>query len=137
MNVFLSKSLKETRNFAKNFAKNLKSGQIFALIGEVGCGKTEFVRGVLEELSPQTSVSSPTFSIVNDYQTPNFTIYHFDFYRIKNTAELFETGFEEYLSKDAVVFIEWADMYPEALPARCKTVKFEAVGKNSRKITFF
>ncbi|MCL1947206.1 MAG: tRNA (adenosine(37)-N6)-threonylcarbamoyltransferase complex ATPase subunit type 1 TsaE [Chitinivibrionia bacterium] len=135
MNVFLSKSLKETRNFAKNFAKTLKKGQIFALIGEVGCGKTEFVRGVLEELSPQTSISSPTFSIVNTYKTANFIIYHFDFYRIKNINELFETGFDEYLSQDAIVFIEWANMYSEAIPAHCKTIKFEAIEENLRKIT--
>jgi tRNA threonylcarbamoyladenosine biosynthesis protein TsaE len=136
MSVFLSNSVKETRDFAKNFAKKLSAGEVFALIGEVGCGKTEFVRGVLEELSPQTVVSSPTFSIINAYETAKFMIYHFDFYRIKKIDELFEIGFEEYLSKDAVVFIEWADMFPEALGESCKEIIFEALGENERKIFY-
>jgi len=136
MSIFLSNSVEDTRNFGKNFAKNIKKGQVFALNGEVGCGKTEFVRGVMEELSPQTTVSSPTFSVVNSYKCKNFTVYHFDFYRIKNIDELFEIGFEEYLSKDNVVFIEWADMFPQALSENAETLNFEAIGENERKITF-
>ena len=135
MSVFLSNSVEDTRNFGKNFAKNIKSGQVFALNGEVGCGKTTFLRGVMEELSPEAVVSSPTFSVVNSYKCANFTVFHFDFYRIKNIDELFEIGFEEYFSDDSVVFIEWADMFEQALGKHTE-IKFEAIGENERKITF-
>jgi len=135
MSVFLSNSVEDTKNFGKNFAKTIKSGQVFALNGEVGCGKTTFLRGVMEELSPETLVSSPTFSVVNSYKCANFTVFHFDFYRIKNIDELFEIGFEEYFSDDSVVFIEWADMFEQALGKHTE-IKFEAIGENERKITF-
>ena len=136
-----SDSKEETQNFGREFAKNLRGGQVFALVGEVGCGKTEFVRGILAGIAadnpqfPEIVVSSPTFSIVNSYETPKFNIYHFDFYRIKNVNELFEIGFDEYFTENSVVFIEWADMFLEALPKNFETIKFEATGENERKIT--
>lgn len=133
--IFNSNSKEKTQDFGRNFAKKLHGGQVFALIGEVGCGKTEFVRGVLSELAPEIVVSSPTFSIVNAYETKNFTVYHFDFYRIKNVDELFEIGIDEYFSDNSVVFIEWADMFLQALPKNFETIKFEAVGENKRNIT--
>jgi len=129
-----SNSAKETQDFGRKFAKNLRGGQVYALIGEVGCGKTEFVRGILAEIAPEIVVSSPTFSIVNSYETKNFTVYHFDFYRIKNINELFEIGFDEYFSDNSVVLIEWADMFPQALPKGFETIKFEATGESERRI---
>jgi len=136
MPVFLSSSAEDTRNFGKKFSKSVKGGQIFALSGEVGCGKTEFMRGVIEELSPDAIVSSPTFSIVNRYECADFTVCHFDFYRIKTVEELFEIGFEEYLSPNTAVFVEWADMYPQALGKNAKTISFECVAENLRRIGF-
>ena len=130
----VSDSVSDTRNLGKKLAKSLKKGQVFALNGDVGCGKTEFVRGVMAELNPEISVSSPTFSIVNSYETPNFTVYHFDFYRIKNINEFVEIGFDEYLSGDAVVFIEWAQMFENVLGKNYETINFSAVSQNSRKI---
>jgi len=129
-----SNSREETQQYGKDFAKKLNGGQVFALIGEVGCGKTEFVRGVLSEVAPEIVVSSPTFSIVNSYETKNFTIYHFDFYRIKNINELFEIGFDEYFTENSVVFIEWADMFLGILPKGFETIKFEAISENERQI---
>lgn len=131
-----SDSKEETQQFGKDFAKKLNGGQVFALVGNVGCGKTEFVRGILSEIAPDVVVSSPTFSIVNSYETKNFTVYHFDFYRIKNINELFEIGFDEYFSENSVVLIEWADMFLEALPKVFETIKFEEISENERKISF-
>jgi tRNA threonylcarbamoyladenosine biosynthesis protein TsaE len=130
----ISGSVSDTRNFGKKLAKSLKKGQVFALNGDVGCGKTEFVRGVMAELNPEISVSSPTFSIVNSYKTPNLTVYHFDFYRIKNINEFVEIGFDEYLNGDSVVFIEWAQMFENVLGKNYETINFSAVSQNSRKI---
>ena len=131
-----SNSKEETQLFGREFAKKLQGGQVFALVGEVGCGKTEFVRGVLAEIAAEIVVSSPTFSIVNSYETAKFNIYHFDFYRIKNINELFEIGFDEYFTENSVVFIEWADMFPQALPKGFETIKFEALSENEREISF-
>ncbi|MDR0303646.1 MAG: tRNA (adenosine(37)-N6)-threonylcarbamoyltransferase complex ATPase subunit type 1 TsaE [Chitinispirillales bacterium] len=130
----ISDSVSDTRNFGKKLAKSLKKGQIFALNGNVGCGKTEFIRGVLSELNPEISVLSPTFSIVNSYETKNFTIHHFDFYRIKNAEEFIEIGFDEYLNENSVVFVEWAQMFKNVLGENCETVNFSAISENSRKI---
>jgi tRNA threonylcarbamoyladenosine biosynthesis protein TsaE len=134
MAVFLSKSVQETQDFGRKFAKNLRGGKVFALNGDVGCGKTEFVRGVLAELNPEISVLSPTFSIVNSYETKNLTIHHFDFYRIKNIDELIEIGFYEYLNENSVVFVEWAQMFENVLGKNYETISFTTVSKNSRKI---
>jgi len=136
MSVFNSNSAEETRNFGRSFALTLRKSQVFALNGEVGCGKTEFVRGIIEALNPQITVSSPTFSIVNTYDCEKFTVHHFDFYRIKHSDELFETGFDECVSSDAVVFIEWADMYPEILPKRTRIINFKSRGETLREISF-
>jgi len=130
----ISGSVYDTRNLGKKLAKSLKKGQVFALNGDVGCGKTEFVRGVMAELNPEISVSSPTFSIVNSYETKSFIVYHFDFYRIKNIDEFVEIGFDEYLSGDAVVFVEWAQMFESVLGKNYETINFSAVSQFSRKI---
>jgi len=130
----ISASVSDTRNFGKKLAKSLKKGQVFALNGDVGCGKTEFVRGVMAQLNPEISVSSPTFSIVNFYETKNFIVYHFDFYRIKNIDEFVEIGFDEYLSGDAVVFVEWAQMFENVLGKNYEAINFSAVSQNVRKI---
>lgn len=116
LETYLSKSPEETLNFAKNFAKKIKPGDIIALNGNLGTGKTIFVKGICEAFDAKTNPLSPTFSIVNEYQG-TFTIYHFDFYRIKNYAELFDIGIEDYFNEeDSISIIEWANMFNEILP---------------------
>ena len=130
----ISNSIAQTHDLGAKFAENLKKGQVFALVGNVGCGKTEFVRGVLSKLNPDISVSSPTFSIVNSYETKNFSVHHFDFYRIKHINEFSEVGFEEYSDGNSVVFVEWADMFYEVLGKDYETIKFTAISQTERKI---
>lgn len=132
----VSASVCETYNLGEKFAKTLKKKQRFALNGDVGSGKTEFVRGVLSNLNPEISVSSPTFSIVNSYETKNFVVHHFDFYRIKNIYEFVELGFEEYLNENSVVFVEWAQMFPEILGKNWETINFTSISQNERRIEF-
>ena len=118
-------SPQETRAFGAKLTRETKRGDIYALTGSLGSGKTEFVRGFVAALSADAPVCSPSFTIVNTYRTGTFTIHHFDFYRIKNPDELIEIGFHEYINNDAVCFIEWADMFPEAIPDKAKCIRFE------------
>jgi tRNA threonylcarbamoyladenosine biosynthesis protein TsaE len=81
------------------------------------------------------AIRSPTFSIVNTYETLDYNIYHFDFYRLKNAAELVEIGYDEYINSNGVCLIEWADMFPEAIPEGAITIRFADKGENKRLIT--
>ena len=127
-------SVEQTRAFGARLAKAAKPGDIFALNGDLGCGKTELVRGFVLGIAPGVSVQSPTFSIVNVYNTPRFFVYHFDFYRLCEVGELDQTGFEEYISSDGVCLIEWADMFAQVLPENTLSVRLLDTGIYTRRI---
>lgn len=124
----------ETQNIGRKISKILLPGDIFALNGDLGSGKTELVRGVMLELNSSEIVRSPSFSLVNSYNAPNFQINHFDFYRLSASDELFEIGYEEYINPDSVCFIEWAEMFKDALPKDIKTINFIKAEENYRVI---
>lgn len=113
--VYNSNSPKETKNIAKAFAKELKSGDVLALRGDLGVGKTAFVQGLCETLGVCEAISSPTFTIVNCYDA-KIPIYHFDVYRINDCDEMYEIGYEEYVYGDGVTVIEWPEKIEEILP---------------------
>lgn len=116
-------------------AKEARKGSIYALVGEIGAGKTAFVRGFAKGFGVDT-VSSPTFTIVNEY-AGSLPLYHFDVYRINSIRELENTGFEEYFYGDGVTLVEWADMIFEALPANAVLISFErdaSLGEDFRRI---
>ncbi|MBD3321828.1 MAG: tRNA (adenosine(37)-N6)-threonylcarbamoyltransferase complex ATPase subunit type 1 TsaE [Chitinivibrionales bacterium] len=119
-----SRSVEETRSIGAAEAKETQPGDIFALIGELGAGKTEFVRGFAACCSPDARVQSPSFTILKIYEAPLFPIYHFDFYRLSHSDELIEIGFADYIDSDGVCLIEWADKFPGVIPARAKTIRF-------------
>lgn len=105
----------DTENFANLFAKEIVAGDVIVLNGNLGAGKTFFVKNTLKFFGI-TNVNSPTFAIVNEYEG-KFKFYHFDFYRINNVTELYDIGFNDYLTDtDSVTFIEWGNIYPEVLP---------------------
>ena len=104
MYKFISKSEEDTINFANDFAKNLKVGDIIILSGELGSGKTKFTQGVLKYFGLENEISSPTFTIVNEYNTKNTNIYHFDLYRLSDIDEFYAIGGEEYLSNGICIF---------------------------------
>jgi tRNA threonylcarbamoyladenosine biosynthesis protein TsaE len=130
----ISNSVEETRNVGAKVARTAGPGDVFALVGELGSGKTEFARGFVEALAGHAAVRSPTFSIVNIHGSPDFPIYHFDFYRLKKKEELVEIGFYEYAASDGVTLIEWADLFPEVLPPEAKRIRFIDKGNNERHI---
>src|SRR5512140_2451507 len=117
-------SEEETISSGARFARRLSAGQIVALIGELGSGKTRFIKGVCLGLGVKEHVASPTFTIVNEYLGDTLPVYHFDFYRMKSPRELREIGFDEYLDGSGVCLIEWADRVIEMLPPRRYEVRF-------------
>src|SRR5699024_5745971 len=98
MNTYISQKEQDTINFAENFAKNLKVGDIIVLSGELGSGKTKFVQGVLKHFGLENEISSPTFTIVNEYNSEKINIYHFDVYRLADSDEFYAMGGDEYFS---------------------------------------
>ncbi len=117
-------SPEETRELGAKLAKQTTEGMVYGLVGSLGSGKTEFVRGFVAALSSDVVVRSPSFSLVNTYNTDVLTIHHFDFYRLVNMHELFEIGFSEYVTDNAVCLIEWADMFTEILPENTRYIRF-------------
>ena len=133
---YISKTEKDTINFAKTYAKSLKNGDILLLDGDLGAGKTVFVKGLVQALSTKNIVAvSPTFTIVNEYDT-NPKIYHFDFYRIKSEDELVAIGIEEYLYGDGICVIEWPERAPNIVAGlETKLIKIIKT-KEGRKIEY-
>ena len=120
--VFLSKSVEETKRLAAEFAGKLKRGETVALFGDVGAGKTHFVQGMAEKLCPGAHVTSPTFTIVNEYDGGRLPLFHFDMYRLGSADELFEIGWEDYLGRGGVCAVEWSENVAEALEGDCVRV---------------
>ncbi|MBR0351526.1 MAG: tRNA (adenosine(37)-N6)-threonylcarbamoyltransferase complex ATPase subunit type 1 TsaE [Clostridia bacterium] len=113
----------ETKQFAKEFASKLKKGDVIVLTGELGSGKTKFTEGVLEFFNLQDEISSPTFTIVNEYNTPTVPIYHFDVYRLEDVDEFLAIGGEEYFDK-GICIIEWGEMIKDVLPKKYIHITF-------------
>lgn len=113
---FISNCENDTKTFAKNLAKILKVKDIVVLTGELGSGKTKFVEGFLSYFNLQNEISSPTFTIVNEYQNNDISIYHFDVYRLNDSSEFYEIGGEEYFEK-GICLIEWGELIQDVLPS--------------------
>ena len=135
MQSLICKNENETREFAKNLASILKKGDVIVLSGELGAGKTKFVEGILEHFNLQDEISSPTFTIVNEYQNDEINIYHFDLYRLSDIYEFENIGGEEYFNKGICIF-EWGELIEDILPNDYIKIKFERIGNedNYRKL---
>lgn len=133
--IVQTKNSDETAAAAQQLAAELQAGDVILLRGEMGAGKTVFAGGLCRALGVQEYVTSPTFTVVNEYEGKAFPIFHFDMYRIEDEAELLEIGFDEYLQSGAVCIIEWPQNVESSLPHKRIEVKIEKVGENERKIT--
>lgn len=129
----ISRSLFETEKLAKKLASKLKGDEIIALYGDLGVGKTAFTRAVASFFGLESEVSSPTFSLVNEYSNEKIRICHFDMYRIKTFEDLESTGFFDYIG-NAVLIIEWSENIEEYLPQNVIKIKFSKCGENARNI---
>ena len=108
--IFYSDSLANTYTIATNFCKELQVGNIIVLEGELGVGKTEFVRAICKNIGINDIITSPTFTLINKYNSEFANVYHIDLYRIKSRDELLWVGFQELFdTKDAIFFVEWAE----------------------------
>ena len=114
----ISRSQAETVAFGKEFSRKLMRGDVVAMYGDLGSGKTHFVKGVCEGVGIHANVTSPTFTILNEYFDGSLPIFHFDCYRLRSSADLDEIGFDEYIYDNGVCLVEWADVIQEKLPAR-------------------
>lgn len=117
MKKIISESPEATAKFAYDFAKTLKSGDVVCLDGDLGVGKTAFVQGLAKGLGIDDYISSPTFTIVNEYNAP-LPLYHFDVYRIGDSEEMYDIGFDEYIFGDGVCVIEWSANISDILPEK-------------------
>ena len=121
--TFVSKSPEETEALGEKLTKVLKPGQVVAFFGDMGMGKTVFVRGMSRGVGGSEYVSSPTFSLVNEYGG-NPPLVHFDMYRISTWDDLYTTGFFDYIDLGAVLAVEWSENIENALPEDCIRVEF-------------
>ena len=121
---FTSHNSEETMNFAFNLASKLNVGDVVVLSGELGAGKTKFTEGFLKYFGLDNEISSPTFSIVNEYKKNDLNIYHFDVYRLEDVDEFYAIGGEEYFSS-GICIIEWGEIIEDALPQNCIRINFE------------
>lgn len=129
----------ETGNFGKELAENLEAGDVIALIGNLGTGKTALTSYIARGLGIKERVNSPTFTIVKEYRNGRLPLYHFDVYRVNDYDELFNIGADEYFYGKGVCVIEWADLIEEILPENTKFIYIEygeAEGERIYKCTF-
>jgi tRNA threonylcarbamoyladenosine biosynthesis protein TsaE len=158
--TFISNSPDETEAFGRRFAENLKPGDVLALTGELGSGKTQFVKGLAAGLGAATAATSPTFTLIHEYSGGDLPVYHFDFFRLEDrqrsrrepgdvdgkareglragtranqSAE--RLGLDDYFFGDGVSVIEWADKFSDLIPETARWISFETKSETQRAIT--
>jgi tRNA threonylcarbamoyladenosine biosynthesis protein TsaE len=134
--TYESNSVEETEAIAGRLVARLRGGDVLALEGDLGAGKTQFVRGLVRALGgdPRT-VSSPTYVLLHVYNTQSLTIYHLDAYRVHGAGAFEQIGFEELLEQGGIVVVEWPSRVPELLPKTTIRIRIETTGETARQIT--
>lgn len=126
----------ETRAFGEQLAKQLEPGDVVALHGDLGAGKTQLVKGACAALGiDPAAVSSPTFTIINEYHGGRLPVYHVDAYRVEDPAEFFEFGYEDYFFGTGVCFIEWPERVADLIPADALRLRLTHLGGDRRRIS--
>ena len=136
--VIETRSAEETFEYAKSLGEKAKAGDVYCLTGDLGTGKTVFAQGFAAGVGVTDTVNSPTFTIVQVYEDGRIPFYHFDVYRIGDSEEMYEIGFEEYVYGEGVCLIEWAELIEDILPDKYTKVLIEKDmnrGADHRKIT--
>ena len=132
---FISHSALDTQSFAESLAQTFSGGETLLLVGEMGAGKTHFVKGLAKGLGIDEVITSPTFALHNVY-SGRLTLNHFDFYRIDDSEEVAILGLDEFFhDPNGVAAIEWSESVADLLPKHCITVSIEKLDDNTRKIT--
>ena len=128
-------TLDEIEDVAKSLINKINGVNIILLKGELGTGKTTLIKSILKNLGIEENITSPTFSIVNQYSTSNLLINHFDLYRVKSLKELDVIGFEEYLDNEGITFIEWPKIAMSKISYRYIEIYIKFIDEKSREIT--
>ena len=126
---FTSKSIQDTMQLAENIESEKFPGMIICLEGELGSGKTVFVKGFAQSLGIEETITSPTFTLVKEYNNSEMPLYHMDVYRAENTESI---GLEDYFNKDAISIIEWADLIEDHLPKERLQIRFKIIDEDTR-----
>jgi len=127
---------KETRAIGRELSLALRENSVIGLSGDLGAGKTEFVRGIAEGLGATDPVTSPTFTLVHEYRSGRLPLFHMDFYRLETEKELDEIGFDDYLREPGICAIEWADRFPDRIPRDAIRVEIQISSANERLIVW-
>ena len=130
-----TRSPEETELTGQTLSKTLSAGAVVALFGELGAGKTAFVRGLARGLGIAERVTSPTFTIVNEYTSGRLPLFHFDMYRLKSADELFDIGWEDYLARGGVCVVEWSENVQDVFDGTETRITIEKTSDTDRKIT--
>ena len=131
---FITNSPQETEAVGARLAEQLKPGTVIAYKGDLGAGKTAFTRGLARGLGISDPVTSPTYTIVNEYLNGRLPLFHFDMYRLHSADDLFDIGWDDYLERGGICAVEWSENVAEAMEDPI-TVTIEKTGEESRKIT--
>ncbi len=142
MKKFYTKNETETFQIGIEIARALTCGDVILLNGDLGAGKTNLSKGICKGLGVETIITSPTFTIVNDYEIENENlvglsrVVHFDFYRIESPEEFYNLGIEEYFDESSISLIEWHEKAKDFLPSKTKTISIKILSENEREIIF-
>ncbi len=116
-------------------ADSLAEGDVVALCGTLGAGKTQITRGIVAGMNSEADVTSPTFTLVHEYRDGRLPVFHFDFYRMESAAEVIGIGWDDILAEPGVVIVEWADLFPDLLPPHTRWFQIDIQPDGSRLIT--
>jgi tRNA threonylcarbamoyladenosine biosynthesis protein TsaE len=130
--MFISNSTEETTALGRQYASKAQAGDVFALSGDLGAGKTQFVKGLVAGLGSNAPVTSPTFTILHEYEGGRLPAYHFDFYRLETREAALRLGLDDYFFGQGVAMVEWADRFPDLIPDGAQWISFELKSETSR-----
>ena len=128
----ISESVETTIAIGRELGSTAQAGDVFAIVGDLGAGKTQLAKGIAAGIGTPASVTSPTFTLIHEYTGGRLTVYHFDFYRIESAEEAARLGLDEYFYSDGVCVVEWADRFPVLLPEHARWLRITN-GKNDRR----
>ncbi|MBM3832324.1 MAG: tRNA (adenosine(37)-N6)-threonylcarbamoyltransferase complex ATPase subunit type 1 TsaE [Verrucomicrobia bacterium] len=136
MATFISHSAEETERFAERFGRGMASGCVVGLIGDLGAGKTQFVRGFARGLDVTDRVHSPTFALLNIYAGGRLPLFHLDLYRLETDDQIVAAGLDQYFAPEGIAIVEWMDRWHSTLPRCYYQIEFEVMSENERRIRY-
>jgi tRNA threonylcarbamoyladenosine biosynthesis protein TsaE len=132
--MITSQSVAETIEIGRSLAQQFRGGEVFALHGDLGAGKTCLVKGIALGLGITQDITSPTFTLINEYPTGRLPLYHIDLYRLDSPQDAINIGIEDYLTPTGITVIEWAEKISDLLPPHTRHIRLALIGENSRQI---